>query len=143
MRRWWEVPSHTMAQRAIARFRQDSVAADSLEELKYMAKYGRFKQRLIARCACRCCEERLDDAWGRIGLISEGLGDFEAGLVAAHYLFGEPWSEVADEANISVYQAKWRAYEALGWLEKEIEREEGTAGSVQAGRGGTPPNEGD
>lgn len=136
------MPSHTKAQRSIARFRQDSVAADSLEQWKHMAKYGRFRQRLIARCACRCCEERLDDAWGRIGRISEGFGDFEAGLVAAHYLFGEPWSEVAVEANISVYQAKWRAYEALGWLEKEMDCEDVAAGPVQTGRGGSAPDEG-
>lgn len=107
-----------------------------------MAKYGRLRQRLIARCASKCCEERLDEAWGRIGQISEGFGDFEAGLIAAHYLFGEPWSEVADEANISVYQAKWRAYEALGWLEKEMEREEDATSAVQAGRGGAAPHEG-
>lgn len=117
------MPAHTKATESLRRFAEADEAADSLEEFKLAARRGPRVQRLIARCAARCCEERLDLAWGDIGRIAEGVGDVEAGLVAAHYLFGETWEEVAAEANLSKYQAKWRAYEALGWLEQQPREE--------------------
>lgn len=117
------MPSHSDAVETIRRFRRASEVATALEAFKYAARYGRRSRRLIALCASRCCEEELDEAWDAVGRISEGFGDFEAGLVAAHYLFCEPWDEVAGEANISIYQAKWRAYEALGWLERSLDAE--------------------
>lgn len=77
----------------------------------------------------RVHESRLDEAWEEIGRIAAGFSDGAAALVAEHYLFCEPWSDVAAGAGpeMSEDKCKKRAYAALAWLdeeEEEVERRE-------------------
>lgn len=139
------MPGSADMTRSLAYFRRCSEVADALERYKHVAVYGRAGYRAIARCATKNCEDALDAAWRVVGLISADFGDMEARLVAGHYLFLEPWRDVAAEAGISIYQAKWRAYKALGWLEGKYGNDEkkGEAAPRDARRGGADTREGD
>lgn len=128
------MPAHARADRTIREFEDHELASRILERCKELAREQRDgPSRLFIKCISANAEEDLDDAWDDVGLVSEELSDECAGLIAAHFLFLTPWSDVAAEKEISEWQAKWRAYEALGWLER---MKYGEGNQVRGGGGG-------
>lgn len=64
-------------------------------------------------------EAVLDDAWEVVGGISRGLGGSFAQAVSAHYLWLQPWKQVAREFSprLTVSTVTKMAYAAFDWVD--------------------------
>lgn len=105
-----------MADRALIRFRWYESAARDMERRK-RALGGRLSRAWDSAALVRD-EEELDRAWDEAVHISEGYSPWRAEAIVHHFLFLEPWADVAAELDISIDRLKKEVYKALAWLDE-------------------------
>lgn len=112
--------------RAMRRFQSYRLHALDMEARKRPPREMSPSMRAAWASIQRVHEARLDEAWEEVGRIARGFSDEAAALVAEHYLFCEPWSDVAAAvgAGMGEDKCKKRAYAALAWLDGEGEEDE-------------------
>lgn len=107
-----------IASAAQARFENYALHAADLEGRKAKIKAGKKTCRERSIYISAAHEEVLDEAWREVDAVSRHVGDEYADILIEHYLYCQPWTEVAAQHELSRTGIYRRAEKAFKWLDK-------------------------